>query len=102
MDDDSLATRETILETVRIDDSYIEIFGGDTGLPEEAPYDWEVERLQTGPGLANFLRQISQKSWAHPLLMKEVIATIADWFDGAIEREMQRQIKEEAQSRGNS
>jgi hypothetical protein len=102
MDDETMTIDDAIIETVRIDDNYIEIFGGATGLPEEAPYDWEVSRLQTGPGLANFLRQVSLKSWAHPQLVKHVIVTIADWFDGAIEREMQRQMKEEAQARGNS
>ncbi len=81
-------------ETIRVVNGYIEIFGGDTGLSEESPYEWRWEQVETGQGLANFLRQVSDKAWAHPELMKRLIHAIADWFDSAIEREMERMMKE--------
>ncbi len=78
------------IETIRVVNGYIEIFGGSTGLSEESPYDCMWELVETGHGLANFLRQVSSKTWARPELMKRLIRVIADWFDGAIEREMEK------------
>lgn len=106
MPDETQFGHEAIAETVRIVDGYIEIFGGATGHSEDSPYDWEIGRLESGSGLATFLRQISQKSWAHPLLLKEIIVTIADWFDGAIERAMREdqmnRRREEAEAQSSS
>jgi len=85
-------------ETIRIKDGFIEIFGGASGCAEDAPYDWAIEQLESGRGLASYLRQIAQKSWAHPALMKDLITTIADWFDSAIEREMEQAMRATAKS----
>jgi len=92
---DTMSDR-AIPETIRVKDGYIEIFGGATGLAEDALYYWSIKRLESGQELASYLRQIAQKSWAHPALMKHLIETIADWFDGETERRMEEQMREAA------
>ena len=88
MDSESPELEVPLSETIKIVDGYILIYGGRTNSSEEDAYDWSLERIQSGAGLADYLRQVSQKTWAYPRLLKELIAEIAYWFDEEVRRQM--------------